>query len=338
MEGKKADVVSLQTVLIILAIFGLAIVLVLLYRFIATENVDREVCHESVVLKATLPDLPILQTKEVTPLKCKTRKVCIVKGGLINSVLRIFKGSGCEEFKGEKHDKVVVSGTKSEIERQINMFLAREMADCWAMMGEGKVQIFARELAKADRKCVLCSRIAFSKELQEEMDKYNGRPAIKGTVTYLLTHNVPNKDITYWEFLTRSQTSSKYILEQMPLFQSEDITYLDVEKSIVFEEFQKARFEWIGTVVGASVGAVSGASIGAVIGSVVPIAGTAIGAGLGFALGIAGGFVGGYEGYNSGALIRDVVYKFEGNTLAGQFYLDNPKVSSLNCGSFENIP
>ncbi len=344
---KKGDVISLQTVLIISAVVGLAIILVLLYKFIRTENIDREVCHESVILRATIPDLPLVKTKDVTPLKCKTRKVCIVKGGLINSIKRVFK-SECDEFKGEKYDIAVVSGDTEEIKRQIRMFLAREMADCWAMMGEGKIHIFSKETGFGVlKKCLLCSRIAFGNSIKNDPELQE----IEGLFKYMITHKVPNKDVTYWEFITGSQTSSEVIIKNNPSILEKDVIYTNTEKSIIFIEFQNRDIRWIGTVIGAATGkiggAAAGAAIGATIGSAVPVFGTviggAIGSGVGFILGNGLAVAGGYGGYYAADKINEIIsgkgyVKEKSGVIAAQFFTDTRNIPNFQCDTFENIP
>ncbi len=285
--------------------------------------VDREVCHQSVILRATAPDT-FLGTKDYVPLKCNTRKVCITED---------FFGKGdCEEFAGEEYDKARISGDKEEKERKIKMFLAREIADCWTMMGEGKVQIFTREMRETSN-CVICSRIAFDDELKEDIGE------IRGLEKYILTHKVPNKDISYWEFLTHSS--------HIPSYSAESDVYSMDEKAIVFMEIGEGTLtSWIPEIGGAGGGCFLGAKVGAAIGSIVPGAGTAAGGFIG-CLGAA--TVGWYGGHEIAEKLEetdldDILGGEDGFNNAryksGNFFIDYDveNLKELECGRFRGTP
>jgi hypothetical protein len=320
-KKKKAELTSKYIITILLLVIGFGIVLLFYFSLGLGSMVNREVCHESVILRATAPDT-FIGTKDYVPLKCNTRKVCITED---------FFGKGdCEEFAGEEYDKARISGNKEDKERKIKMFLAREMADCWAMMGEGKVQIFTRE--KSDtRTCVVCSRIAFDKELKDEIGE------IEGLGKYLITHKVPEKDISYWEFLTHSSR-----IPSQQNYDAESDVYSMDEKAIIFMEIGKGTLSgWITELAGTGTGCFLGAKIGAAIGSIVPGAGTVAGGLIGC---IGGGSIGWYGGNELGKEIEDVSVlagEFgEDDYSAGNFFIDYDvaKLKGLKCDSFRGTP
>ncbi len=326
---KKGAVSSTFIVSVILLLVAFGIMLFFVTKFIINSDIDRETCHQSVVLKATLPGDKI-SLKGYIPLKCQTKKICITDKGFLSG-----KGD-CEEFKGEDYGTYRVNSDEEKREQEIKMTVARELAESWNTMGEGKVQIFAREfkLFGHERRCVIYSRIAFDKELKEEMKN------IEGLGEYLITRKVPNKEETYWEYLNKGSSVENYN-------PSKDVYSLD-EKAIVYLEIDKSTApSWLTSIFGGGAGGVGagivGAKIGGAIGSIVPVAGTISGAIVGF---IGGSIVGGYAGNEIGEMIEEEM-NLEGemeritkeNYLGGWFIIDYNKASleSLNCDSFEEI-
>ncbi len=194
-RGKKAALSAKMIVTIILLIMGFIILLFFMLRFVWTERVDKEVCHESVILRATLPSI----VKEYIPLKCKTAKYCITTSGFLGIGGGKCNGKG-EAFQGEKGITKVKVKSKEDIER----FLAREIIDCWSMMGEGKVSLFTQHMAKnfgvggISSSCVICSRIAFD---NESLVKAGINFSEIDVLNYMATHKAPNKDVSYLEYL-----------------------------------------------------------------------------------------------------------------------------------------
>lgn len=186
---KKADLTMKTLVTIILLVVGFGIALFIYYQLSGTERVDREVCHQSVIYRATLPAFGGM--KEYVPLKCKTQKFCITTG---------FFGGECEKFKNTGG----VVKVKVKDKEQIEKFITQELVDCWSMMGEGKVSVFSQWIAEnygfgsVYPTCVICNRIAFDKTNLEkagiDLEKID-------VLNYMITHAVPDKDISYYDYL-----------------------------------------------------------------------------------------------------------------------------------------
>lgn len=185
---KKGEITTGTLITIILLILGFLIVLFLYYQINWTGRVDREVCHQSVIYRATLPAFAGM--KEYVPLKCKTEKICITSGLI---------GGSCEDFKNAKGVVKVKVKNKEQIER----FISQEIVDCWSMMGEGKVSVFSQWIAEnygfgqVYPTCVVCSRIAFDKTSLKEKEIDIGSIDVQN---YMDNHAVPNKDISYTEY------------------------------------------------------------------------------------------------------------------------------------------
>jgi hypothetical protein len=188
-SNKKALTLSTIVGLVIL-IFGFLILLFAYSQLSWTGNVDREVCHQSVVYRATLPSFA--NAKEYVPLKCKTDKICITTGLI---------GGKCKEFQNTKG---VTKVNVKDIE-DVEQTVAKEILGCWEIMGEGKVSLFNDWFVQTygfggiASSCVICSRIAFDNvslsKAGIDLDKMN-------VLNYMMTHKVPNKEISYYVYMT----------------------------------------------------------------------------------------------------------------------------------------
>ncbi|MEK6935377.1 MAG: hypothetical protein AABW67_01180 [Nanoarchaeota archaeon] len=188
-KEKKGSMTMTMLITIIILVIGFAIVFYFFVMFDWTGSIDKEVCHQSVIYRATLP--AIAGIKEYVPLKCKTNKICITSG---------FIGGGCKEFENLKGvTKAKVSNTE-----QIEQIISREIVDCWKTMGEGKVQIFSQFMAEAygvgnvGSSCVICNRIAFD---NEGLTKAGINLSKIDVMKYMQTHAIPNQDISYYGYL-----------------------------------------------------------------------------------------------------------------------------------------
>lgn len=254
----KGEITSSQLVRIILLIVGFGILVFVFASVGWTEEIDREVCHESVILRGTIPDITGTGSKNLVQLKCQTRKVCLTD--------KVFGKGDCEaDFKEEKFETVRVS--KDKMEEEINRFIARELASCWAMMGRGKIQVFNREVTE-EKKCSICSRIAFDKSLKEELDG-----GIVGLENYLLTREVPNQNMSYLDYLKQEpgNEEDKIIVPDVERggggFGGGGATgewgFSTNEKAIVFFEIDESN--WIksfANIISAGVGGFFGAKVG----------------------------------------------------------------------------
>ena len=296
-QKKRAEMTSTQIVTMILLIAGFAIILYVFNQVGFTKEIDREVCHESVILRMTLPDT--LNLKNLPSLRCKTKKICITNN-------LIGKGD-CEKDLGDKYETIKISKDKKEREKQINAFIAQELADCWSMMGEGKGQIFTRNFINT-RACSICSRIAFDVELKEELKE------VRGINNYLVSHKIPNADITYWKFLTIQNNIENYDFS-FDNFSTE-------QKAIVFIEFVSGTgLQWSGAgILGTAVLTIAVISnpIGWVTGAALVTGATTV-------------------GWIGGAKLTGAVYD---KYYAGWAFVnyDAKEIQDLKCDALENIP
>ncbi len=258
-KNKIGEITSSQLVKIILLVVGFTILLWIFPTLLNEEEIDRETCHASVILRGTIPDITGTGSKNIVNLKCKTMKFCITD--------KVFGKPDCEEFK-EKEKFETIRVSKDKTEEEINRFIARELASCWNMMGRGKIQIFNREITE-EKRCSICSRIAFDKSLKKSLDG-----EVEGLGSYLLTREVPNQDVSYWDYLKQDPSNKEdKIIDDLTeggefggggATGDWEINFSTNEKAIVFFEIDKSN--WEKTFI-STLSALAGGFFGAKIGS-----------------------------------------------------------------------
>ncbi|MDD5193574.1 MAG: hypothetical protein PHF67_03220 [Candidatus Nanoarchaeia archaeon] len=192
-KGKKGDVSSAFLITLILAVLAFVIVLIVYAQFNWTVSADQETCHQSVIYRATLTSA--FNAKNFVPLKCKTEKICFTSG-VVGGKCKVFENTpGVTNFKVSNKD-------------QIEQAIAREIIDCWTMMGESKLSLFNDWMAETyginriASSCVVCSRIAFDKE---SLAKKGIDTSEINVVNYMMKHKIPNKNLTYYDYLGGSK-------------------------------------------------------------------------------------------------------------------------------------
>ncbi|MDO8528872.1 MAG: hypothetical protein Q7S06_03200 [Nanoarchaeota archaeon] len=136
MKTKKAELTTQQLVMIIILVLSFAIILFFIFRLGLGGTADKEICHDSVVKKSS----PVLG-KLSGEFNCKTGYTCISGGGQ------------CDEITVKN---TINANNKDEIYKAI----AEEMANCWWMFGEGKLDYGAG--------CSICSQIDFDDKIEEK--------------------------------------------------------------------------------------------------------------------------------------------------------------------------
>jgi len=139
------------------------------------DDQSREVCWQSVQLRALAPELEekgfkLAKFKSKFPLKCKTRVVEIVK----------------EDVSPD----VKVAQKK----------IADAMVDCWALYGKGDYSVFPADFYGLRSTCAPCARI----HLNDEAKKYLlGNEDVKISIRDSLNLRM-NPDYTYYSYLKNS--------------------------------------------------------------------------------------------------------------------------------------
>ena len=125
-------------------------------------------------------------SKEAIPLKCARSYICITKDGNCEGMTKpqVKKVSSPEELYG---------------------VLAEEMANCWWMFGEGKVNYVTDTMTK-DNYCSICNQILFDNSLKDIKDKSGNAVFSSGKISkdvfydYLSKVKAPDKNITYAQY------------------------------------------------------------------------------------------------------------------------------------------
>ncbi len=247
---KRGDVASLIKWLVI-ALISFFIILFLILTLGWKQQSQIQVCHESVVIRAStvIDDTATVKT----PLRCKTEKICITTGN---------KQNCDDDFLGETYDKIEVKGNKNEKQDAINKIIATKLEECWWMMGgHQNLNVYGRE-ASTKLHCNICSRIAFSQQVKDELDN-----ELNGTNKYLLTHKGQYIDGTYWQFITNNP--SNYMEGYDPRNEEQDKLEF-TPKAVIYSEYNFGKeVEWI----------TKGSFV--IVGSFCPIVGPVLGAGVG---------------------------------------------------------
>lgn len=177
--NKKGDKYYLL-ISIILGILVMSFSLYFLFQgYFTQENIDWEICRQSVVMRANLPeaDLKVLGTdvKGAYPLRCKTEVVNI--------------------------DKV---DSPEEVYRPI----AQNIASSWYAYGSGEMDFIHRDFVNSKRTCLAVLRIHFDQKAiidYEEMKiqnlKITDAGYNRGFYTYYQLNYVGNSNNTYNQYL-----------------------------------------------------------------------------------------------------------------------------------------
>ena len=203
--GKRGDLAARQIILSVIVILGFAIALWFVTRLGIDEQSKSQLCHFSVLTRAGLQSSAAsAATRGYLPLNCKAQNVCVGESGACR-----------QAFAGEKAQSVRVEQRKGaegeqETARALEGAIAEQMYSCWAMMGEGKLDLFQGVTQKfgltpsKDPICVICSRIALdvAKEKEQRVLDMVDVPA------YLRSHRIPDGSKTYLEAFTEQRVQS----------------------------------------------------------------------------------------------------------------------------------
>lgn len=255
----------------IIAVVGFAVLILVIYAFPWKQTIDREACHSSIVLRGTLSGKTI-PLKNLASVNCAARKICVTS--------KSFGNGECTEL-GKDFETMRVYGTAKERELKIKSFLAREMADCWGMFGEGLLQIFSREYSIEKTKfgkAIVCSKIEFDKSV---LEGDNAVASLTDLQVYMLTHKVPNKNVSFMDYLRNTpdgDSASAYYGNSLFASGQGANTDLTKLKAIYYVETTRSNMgKLIGGGIGASVGVVTGFGTGSLaVGKVIFGLGTTI--------------------------------------------------------------
>ncbi|MDO8459807.1 MAG: hypothetical protein Q7S74_01735 [Nanoarchaeota archaeon] len=254
---------------IILAIAGVLAALWFLYILPLKQTSENEICHFSVINRATAPEA----ANNYIPLKCTTGKICFTTEGS--------KGR-CTEFIGEKDVSLInLPSDNKKAASIIEGATASAMYDCWSNLGEGKLSLFSGGVEKQlnlepqDLSCVICSRIAYN--IPDEKRKEELLQKEVDLKEYMRTTKVPTKEITYLNAFTDKEVNSYPIVpgkeESIKKDNIEMLTSSNNQLSIVFTQIKPDSYTDALDKLGKTGAAVAGATFFSPVGSIAGAAG-----------------------------------------------------------------
>ncbi len=174
-RGKKGELTTQQLVILIVLIVSFGIILLFFWQLNLRGETDKEICHNSVVMK---------QTKYIGNffrLKCTTQKYCFALGN-----------GDCSNAGLIDAKKVSISSTNTK--KDIIKNIAELSADCWWMFGEGKIDWSNKN------DCAICSKINFNDNLKNK----NIEITYNEYFNWLENNKVPNTQLTYLQYFGQS--------------------------------------------------------------------------------------------------------------------------------------
>jgi len=177
MIKKKGEMTTAQIVTLVILIVSFLIILYFIFFADFGETSNKNLCRQSVVMRSSVSG------GEVVSLDCETHYLCLSKDG------------SCEAMSGSQDVEKV--GTKDDVYE----FLAREMADCWYMFGEGKLKYLGDELLGNNLYCSICSQIAFDDSVKNIDGLSGGEIDREEFFSYLSQNKVVGSEETYAEYL-----------------------------------------------------------------------------------------------------------------------------------------
>jgi hypothetical protein len=286
---KKGEMTTQQIVILIILIASFAVILFFLARLQLGKNNNAEICHNSVISRASVGKISSTAS-DALPLNCKRQYVCLSADG------------SCENMTSPDVQKVK---TQDDVYKS----LAEDMANCWWMFGEGKINYVGADMTKK-LYCSQCSQIGFDNSVQKvfggnsEFDK-------KGLYVYMTNHNYTDGQ-TYAEYLYGTNNLTKLYENNLGKVNLNSQYY-----SLMAITSDVSTLGWIG----------AGAALGVV--------GFATG-GLGFTVGaiVVGTTVGG----TGGAVLAPIVDGLSGNQYIPPSLIQvGDEYNSLNCDDVSTL-
>ena len=217
LKNHKGELTTQQIVTLIILVVSFSVILFLIFRLNLGETTTKEICHNSVLMKGKGKGL-------VGELDCRTNYVCISGGGKCEGINPAIT--------------VDIDLSKLNAKNETMKAIAEEMADCWWMFGEGKVNYgglwdkVKGFVPWTDYHCAICSVVKFDDKVQEKFNE----------ITYnefydYLKNTKKDNTQTYLKYLydvnTVDQFQSDYPLNNIDVTKEEDKIYTNEKYSVI---------------------------------------------------------------------------------------------------------
>ena len=220
---KNGELTTQQIITIIIIIISFVVLLFFLFRLNPGETSSKQICYNSVVLIGKGKGL-------IGSLDCKTNYLCMSGG------------DSCTNFNPTSTAKVDVS--KKD---QILKAIADEMAKCWWMFGEGKIDYVGHPLG-GDSHCAICARIKFDAKVQDKVKEITYSELSEYMKTHQSSHDASQSYLKYLygvNSLESSNTELKdFDLNSAPITTNKDyiiVTGIDPEPPLISDKYIKVN-------------------------------------------------------------------------------------------------
>jgi hypothetical protein len=174
---KKGELSTQQIVLLIILILSFIIILFFLFRMNFGGESEKDICRNSVMMRGTSS-----VSSDALPLKCSRNYICITQNGDCIGMVKPTK-------------------IKVKTEEEVYEALAKEMSDCWWMLGDGKVDYIGKDFFFKDNYCSICDQILFDSSLTKIKGFEKGKISKDKLYDYMAKTKMPTQNITYAEYL-----------------------------------------------------------------------------------------------------------------------------------------
>ena len=158
LKNKRAEITSKQIVTITLLIMAFLIILAFWFSINFKDEINRDACHTSVVLRAAATPGKITTFREAIPLKCQTDRICLNSGIL---------SKGCDSLVGTD-----IKSFKVTSKEDILNYITDQMYDWYLTLGEEKLNYLAQDFS--DKKYCLVNSIISLDESNKNLLKNSG--------------------------------------------------------------------------------------------------------------------------------------------------------------------
>ena len=238
---KKGEITTQQIVILIILVTSFVVILFFFFRLNLGEETDQELCRNSVVLKGSS-----FLTEGTTSLNCYRSYECLTEDGT------------CEGLTSP--DKIEKIKNLDDIYQE----LAENMANCWWMFGEGKIDYIETGLTKGNY-CSICSQILFDDSLKEinvgsEIEIKNIKEGIisKDKLYDYLAGKEISEGKTYLEYLLGTKDLEKIKKESQKQQQIDTFGNIEVGEQyfvVMGITNEVSTIQWL---IGAATGTVAG--------------------------------------------------------------------------------
>ncbi|MCA9487424.1 MAG: hypothetical protein KC516_00505 [Nanoarchaeota archaeon] len=182
MRFRRGELSTQQIVVLIIVILSFAVIIFFFFRLDLGGESEKQVCHDSVMRRASLIKTSGDTLGDAISLSCKRDYVCITKSG------------DCDLLDARKE--------RVETKNETYKILAEEMTSCWWMFGEGRVDYIGKTESKENR-CSVCSQISFDESIKDIPEFSSGTLDKDDFYEYLANTEYSSKE-TYLRYLFRT--------------------------------------------------------------------------------------------------------------------------------------